>query len=373
MKRYCLVSIAAAALIAGLASGTAHARELVYGSWVSPKHGVNVDALPHLFNGVAKDTNGAITWKLVPGGQLVKGRNTLAGIRDGLIDAGLTIAVYTPKDVPSTALVFSTLLFGDDVVAATGAQLETVLLHCPSCTKEWKKNKAVFLAGYATTPFKLMCRKKITTLAELKGKKVRAVGGGVTLMKMAGATPVSMTPAAATTALQRGALDCVHGAIAWLKSYGYQDVAKHIIDYPLGIVGPPGSVTINRNTWKKMTDEQKKIHVKYLPRVVAHSALSAYVFRDEAIVNNAKANGVTLHKAGKEFEELTARRAKLQRQQNIDRYKKFGVKDAEKITVAFEKALVKWGRLSKEIGRDVGKFEFVLKREIYDKLDLSKL
>ncbi len=182
-----------------------------------------------------------------------------------------------------------------------------------------------------------------------------------------------MIPAAAPKALQRGALDCVLGAVAWLKSYGYQDVAKHIIDYPLGIVGPAGSVTVNRRTWNKLTAAQKKIHVKYLPRVVAHSALSAYLFRDEAILKNAVANGVALHKGGKEFDALVAKRAKQQRKQIIARFTKFGVKNAEKIMASYEKSLAKWKGLSAEIGRDVGKMEAVIKREIYDKLDLSKL
>ncbi|NQV57409.1 MAG: TRAP transporter substrate-binding protein DctP [Rhodospirillales bacterium] len=286
MKHFKIMAFAVAAAALLAATGV-QARELVYGAWVSPKHGVMVDALPHMFKGVAKDTNGAVTWKLVAGGQLVKGKNTLAGIRDGLIDAGLAISVFTPKNVPSTAILHSTLIAGNDNVAVTAAQNETVLLDCPSCTAEWKVNNAVYLAGYAPTPFKLMCRDKITNLKELKGKKVRVTGGSVQLMKMAGATPVSMTPAEATTALQRGTIDCVLGAVAWLKSYGYQDVAKHLIDYPLGVIGPAVSVAINRKTWLGMTDAQRKAHIKYMPMVVAQSALSAYLFRDNAILADA--------------------------------------------------------------------------------------
>lgn len=367
--KYALATAVAAALM----TTAAQARDLVYGSWVSPKHGVNVDALPHMFKGVEKDTNGKVKWKLVAGGQLVKGRNTIDGIKDGLVDAGLVIAVYTPKKLPSTALVFSTLIFGDDVVATTGAQMETTLLNCPSCTAEFKKNKSVYLAGYSPTPFKLMCRDRITTLAELKGKKVRAAGGGVSLMKMAGATPVSMSPAGATTALQRGALDCVLGAVAWLKSYGYQDVAKHLIDYPLGMVGPAASVVINRNSWKKMTKKQRAAHLKYMPRVVAESALSAYLFRDQAILKDAVKNGVTVHKGGKEFGELAAKRTAMQRDLNLGRAKKWGVKNPERILASYEKALTKWRKLSKGIGHDVDKYEAALKREVYDKLDPSKL
>ncbi len=365
--------IIAATLAVALSAATADARELIYGSWVSPKHPVMSIALPHLFKGVEKDTGGAVKWKMVAGGQLVNGRGTLAGLRDGLIDAGMSIPSYTPKHLPASNSFFSSLVFGKDIVAAGGATTETVLLHCPQCTKEFKKNKTVMIGGYSASPFMLMCRDKITNLAELKGKKVRSSGGGVFLMKAAGAIPVAMSPAQATTALQRGALDCVLGAPSWLRSYGYQDVAKHIIDYPLGMVGPVLSMFINRGVWNKMTMAQKKAHLKYAPRVVAHSVITSYLLRDEEVLKNAKKAGVTLHPGGKEFDDLVAKRQKDQRQQNIDNAKKFGVKNPEAIIVAFEKALVKWRRLSKGIGRDVAKYEAALKREIYDKLDINKL
>ena len=75
--------IIAAALAVAISATTADARELIYGSWVSPKHLVMSIALPHLFKGMAKDTGGAITWKMVAGGQLVNGRGTLAGCATG--------------------------------------------------------------------------------------------------------------------------------------------------------------------------------------------------------------------------------------------------------------------------------------------------
>ncbi len=367
------IPMLAVTLAATLAAGQAQSRDLIYGSWVSPKHPVMSIALPHLFKGVAKDTKGAVKWKMVAGGQLVNGRGTLAGLRDGIIDAGMSIPSYTPKHLPATNSIFSSLVFGNDIVAAGGATTETALLHCPQCLAEYKKNKSVFIGGYSASPFMLMCRKPVRNLAELKGKKVRGSGGGIFLLKMAGATPVGMSPAQATTALQRGTIDCVLGAPSWLRSYGYQDVAKHIIQYPLGMVGPVLSMFMNRGIWNKMTLDQKKAHLRYAPRVVAHSVITSYMLRDEAILKAAKKVGVTLYPGGKEFDDLVARRQKVQRQQNIDNARKFGVKNPEAIADAFEKALVKWRKLSKGIGRDVGKYEAALKREIYDKLDVTAL
>jgi TRAP-type C4-dicarboxylate transport system substrate-binding protein len=348
------------------------ARELVYGSWVSPKHGVNVDALPVLFKGVAKDTNGSITWRLVAGGALVKGRTTLAGIRDGLIDAGLGISVFSAKKTPSTAMIHSTLVGGEDNVAVTGAQNETVMLHCPSCLKEWNKNNTVYLADYAPTPFRFMCRKNISTLKDFKGQKVRASGGGVNLVKIGGGVPVNMTPAEATTALQRGTLDCVLGAVAWLKSYSYQDVAKFVVPTPMGIVGPAVSVAMNRKTWRSMTRSERAAHWKYLPLVNAHSALSAYYFRYTVILKDAQAVGVKMT-SGEGFQSVIDKRIAAQRASNMKRYGKFGVKNPGKILDAYDKALAKWRIISKDVGKDLDKFAAALKREIYDKIDPNSL
>lgn len=372
MKTRFLGVVAIATLTAG-AGQLAEARELIYGSWVSPKHPVMSIALPYLFRGVEKDTKGAIKWKMVAGGQLVNGRGTLPGIRDGLIDAGMAIPPFTPKQLPAINSVFSTLTFGNDIVAAGAATTETVMLHCPECQAEIKKSKSVFIGGFSPTAFMVMCRDKVTSLADLKGKKIRTTGGGTPLMRMAGATPVSMSPAGATTALQRGTIDCVLGAPSWLKSYGYQDVAKHIVNYPLGMPGPVLVMMLNRKIWDSLTPEQKKAHLKHAPRVTAESVITAYMKRDAAILKDAQSVGVTLHDVGPEFDMLVQKRQQIQREENIKTARRFGVKNPEAIADAFERTLAKWRGLSKGIGDDVAKFEAALQREIYDKIDVDKL
>ena len=226
--------------------------------------------------------------------------------------------------------------------------------------------------GYAPTPFRMICKPKVETIKDFKGKKVRASGGGVHLVKLGGGVPVNMTPAEATTALQRGTLDCVLGAVAWLKSYSYQDVAKYVVKTPMGVIGPAVSMAMNRKTWKSMTNAERAAHWKYLPLVNAHSALSAYKFRDDAILKDAKAVGVKVT-SGDGFDEVMAKRIKLQRGLNIKRYTKFGVKNPAKILDAYDAALVKWRKLSKDIGTDINKFAAAMKREIYDKIDPNSL
>jgi TRAP-type transport system periplasmic protein len=267
--------ISAAILVSAAFVGPTAAKELVYGSWLGAKTGTNEKSLPTYFNAVKRDTNGEIEWNLVPGGQLASGPGTLEAVKNGLMDAGVAMAPYTPKELPAANMIFSQSLLGDDVLAAAAAMNETVLLNCPECVEENRRNNAVGFAGYSVAPYALMCRREVRTVQELKGLKVRSSGGGVSIMNIAGATPVAMNPADATTALERGALDCVLGALAWLHNFGYMDVTKAVLDYPMGIGGPPYLMYVNREVWQAMTPEQRRAHIDNAPLLVAVEVMDA--------------------------------------------------------------------------------------------------
>ncbi|MGE0629283.1 MAG: TRAP transporter substrate-binding protein DctP [Hyphomicrobiaceae bacterium] len=373
MKRSLHAACAAFSGLAMTSAGAAQAAELVYGSWVSPKHSVMRTAMPNYFANVAKATNGGITWKMVAGGQLVDVKSTVPGLKDGLIDGGFLIAPFVPSYVPALNLVFGTQVFGDDTVASTGAMMEFMLLKCPACAAEAKKIGIVELGGFSTTPYVLMCRVPVATVADMKGKKIRSIGGGVPTMALGGAVPVGMSPADATQALQRGGLDCVHGPASWLRSYGYQDVAKYVTDFPLGMSGPALHLSFSRKRFLALTPEQRKAHVMAAPESVAISAIDGYILNDREIIKGAKSKGVKFVKGGKDFEGLVAKRDAQQRQANIETAKKFNVPEPGKILDTFNEALKKWQKLSPDIGLDKGKFSEALRREVYSKVDPEKL
>src|SRR5205823_8022854 len=141
-----------------------------------------------------------------------------------------------PNVIPSVYAIYSTSIFGEsDPVAASAAALETMYLHCPSCLEELRKQNSVNLAGWTTSAYVLTCREPLKTMADLKGKRVRATGGNAEMLKMAGMVPVGATLVEAVGLLQRGGLDCQHGIIDWVRTFGYGGVAKYGMDYPLGL------------------------------------------------------------------------------------------------------------------------------------------
>ena len=370
VNRYALAAIAA--LCAGALAGGADARELTFGSWTPPRDAFNTKTLPAVFEQIKQDTKGSVTWKLIAGGALLDARGTVPGVKDGLADAGLGIAPYVPNLLPATNMIFSTHVWGDDVVAATGASVETAILHCQECLDEHKAQNAVPLGGFTASAYVPMCRDNVKSLADLKGRKVRASAGGVALMEALGAVPVAMDPGSATTALQRGTIECVHGDPQWLEGFGYIDVTRSVLMHPMGIGGPAMALYINRNTWLSLTPDEKRAMVRGGALASAMQAINTFILEGERVLGEAKKRGIALNPGSKEIDDAIAAFAPKQRAGNIEAAKKFGVKNAEAIMAAYLKAQERWRGLSKEIGRDVNKMRDVLMREVYDKFDDAK-
>ena len=85
MIAYRSITLAGAALAAGLiAAQPATAQELIYGSWTPAREYQNAKVMPDMFKVIEKETGGKVKWKLIPGGQLVDGKTTFTGVKDGL-------------------------------------------------------------------------------------------------------------------------------------------------------------------------------------------------------------------------------------------------------------------------------------------------
>ncbi len=376
MIAYRSITLAGTALAAGLiAAQPAPAQELIYGSWTPAREYQNAHVMPGLFKSIEEKTKGAVKWKLVAGGQLVDGKTTFTGVKDGLIQAGLAIPQYVPNTVPAMFMIYSTVVLGhNDVVAATGAALETVYFNCPDCLDEVKKLNAVSLGGWTSSAYLLACTTPVKSLADLKGKRVRAAGGNADMLKMAGAVPVGATLVEAVSLLQRGGLDCQHGIADWLRTFGYADFAKYVVDMPLGLSGPALGFFMNRDTWNKFTPEQKKIHLDEAVKLSAQMAIGNFIVANEEGLDSViKGKGVQMIKPDAEFEKVVTEYQKVQKARNVEIGKSFGLKDPAAIIDAYEKNIEKWRKLSPEIGRDVNKFTEALNREIYSKLDVNKL
>ncbi len=372
MRRFVRVGAVCAILsVALVASG--QARELIYGSWLGANNSTNTKDLEPYFAKIKEATNGEIEWKLVGGAQLANGPGTPDAVKDGLMDAGLVMAPYVPKMLPATNMIFSQSLIGDDFLASIGAMNEVLMLGCEECKKEFHDNNAVGFGGYGVTPYEFLCRGHPQTIDDLKGKKIRGSGGGVNIIELVGGTPVAMPPNDATTALERGALDCVLGGVQWLRSFGYMDVVDTVIEAPMGMGGPPVLMYVNRDVWQSMTPEQRKVHIDLMPSAVTSEAYDAQLAQDAEVIAAAKAKGVTFIAGGEPFAKVMDERDKIQYGLNVDNAKAAGVKDPAAILDFYLAAYDKWKKIVADIGGDREKFQEAITNEIYAKVDPESL
>ncbi len=363
-------SLAAIALATSAALSSATAADLIYGSWPPAPDYLNTDTLPKVFADIEKDTGGAVKWKLIAGGQLADGKGSFNAVKDGVMDAGLGIPIYVPNVVPMLATLYSSIVPGGDLVAVAGALSETVFLNCKDCLAESSKQNMIPLGLYASSSYQLMCRTPVATVADLKGKRVRATGGYGDLVTLGGGVPSSITLTDAVGLLQRGSLDCIVGAADWLKTYGYADLAKQVTETPLGMTGPAIGLMLSRSSWAKLTRDQKLVMLKRSTEISARHTINNFILRNaQSLDEMVKTKGVKIVKSDGSFTKLLAEYKVQEREKLLAMAKGFGVTNAAATLDAYDKALVKWSALSKGIGTDTDKFADALWREVLSKVD----
>ncbi|WP_159585666.1 hypothetical protein [Chelativorans xinjiangense] len=370
-----LVAATGVALALQFSSATSlAAQELVYGSWLGASNYTNTKALVPYFDMVREATNGEVDWKMVGGAQLATGPGTPEAVGSNLMDAGLVMAPYQPRMLPATNLIFSQSLIGDDYLASVGAMNEVLMLGCDECHEEFSANNAVSFAGYGTSPYLFMCRGNLQSIEDLQGLAIRSSGGGVSITNILGGTPVSMPPSEATSALERGALDCVLGAVAWLTSYGYMDVVETVISAPMGMGGPPVMMYVNRDVWEAMSPEARKAHIDHAPDLVTMTTFDSQIAVDEKTVEEARSRGITFIEGGEPFAEVMEKRDAIQYEENVEAARDSGVKNPEAILDFYLAAFEKWkGIIENEVGDDREAFRKALWREVYSKVDPETL
>lgn len=372
--RSALTVVTGAALAVVLAAAPASARELVYSSSVSAKHPVHLIGLEPFFKRVEEATGGSLTFKLYAGGTLASGKTTLNAIGNSTADMGLLADVYTPGDLPTSALTSDLAVLGKDARVMTGAVNQTLLVDCEPCLKEYKDKKVLPLASYSLTPYHLMCTGEAVAKPEdFQGKKIRGTGAMGQLVAAMGGTPVNVTSAEIYEALQRGQADCTLGPLPWLKSYTLWDLVKYVSDEPFGTYHGTNFINIRTGTWSKLSAKEKAAIRANLAKATRDMA-EIYEKDDVEITAEAKSKGVqwvpadpSLEKAVHDFREQDTPRV-------IELAKSRGVKDPEPIVAMFTDNVAKWTTIVNEIGTGAwgpaewDKYQEALQTEVFDKV-----
>lgn len=363
MTKYLL---AACSMIALTASSVASADTLTYGTYLSAHHATNKMAVEPYMRAVEEQTGGSLAFNMAADGTLIGGRDALAGVRDGVVDMAMIVDLYTPNDLVTSNILSELALLGSDDAVMSGAVNEMQLLNCPTCEAEAAENNLHVLAVYASAPYAFICNKKLQTADDFRGIRVRATGAWAKFAAALGATPVNITSGEMYEALQRGQVDCTLINVPALTNYSLHEVAKYVINLPVGTFNGGHYLNINTSVWDNRSEEEKAALRKNRAMSLAKLIEGARA-EDKAAREAAAKSGVefiepdpSLVKALEEYRKSEVIRV-------TELAKSRGLENPEPLLAKFQELVTKWEGIVAETGGDTAKYEAALQSEIFDK------
>jgi TRAP-type C4-dicarboxylate transport system substrate-binding protein len=218
---------AALALGLALCAAPAAAEELSVATFLPPQHHTNAVVFKWFGDELAKRSNGTLTLKVYPGGQLGAGPvQQYKRVVEGVADIVIGVASYTPELFPRTMLTVPPGKSANSMDLA-----ERFLANYDKYfAVEFAKVKFLGIGFPAGTS--IAASKDLSTFTSLKGAKLVPYAAVMApLMEAMGVVPVQMPVTDVYTSLSTGTID---GAVAahnnMLAPWNWKDVTKFYID-----------------------------------------------------------------------------------------------------------------------------------------------
>ncbi|MFH1480230.1 MAG: TRAP transporter substrate-binding protein DctP, partial [Pseudomonadota bacterium] len=208
---------------------------------------------------VEKRTNGRVKIEMHWAGELTKGLETLPMLKSGAVDISDPPASYFPAQLPLISLFNGTRIPTD---YRTIGWASYQIFHCEgeiskALHDEIKKHNIKRLL-WIPLEYRFISRVPIGTLADMKGKKFRAIGIYEPPQKKSfGAIPVNVMPGEWYDAMNRGTVDAFSCVWDMVPAFKLQEVSKYTSFSDGGILG--ASPHINLNSWNKLPDDIKNV------------------------------------------------------------------------------------------------------------------
>ncbi|MDH3740908.1 MAG: TRAP transporter substrate-binding protein [Hyphomicrobiales bacterium] len=251
-KRKITASLFALALTVGAGAANA-AEKLVISSWAPPTHGINAKLWPRFIEMMEKATDGRVSaeikYKLAP----PPAQFDL--VQDGAADFTWIFHGYNPGRFVATKLIELPGYEGS-AEAASVAYWRAYDKFLASAN-EHKGVKLIALHTHG--PGQLHSAKKVTSLAEIKGMKLR-LGGGVSgdVGSALGATGIRVPAPKVYETLASKAADGVMMPMEGKKGFKLTEVAQHTYQMPGGFYRGSFALIMNEDKFKSLSEQDQK-------------------------------------------------------------------------------------------------------------------
>lgn len=286
------VCTAAAMLLAVLAD-SAQAETISVGYYSSDKHPLVSGGLKTFIEEVETRTNGEVTFKLFPAGQLFKPQDSVKSVAAKIADMAQIVIPYHREEFPYSQAI--NLPHGWEPWELTNTYLRAStqdgLIH-----DEWAKNNLVPLVMATNPSYEFhTIGTPLTSPSDIKGMKVRSSGGVLdNVVESMGATPISIPTPETFEALERKTIDATIYAFSNWKGLNLQEVLGHTsLGAPLP--GPSGiGFAISKAKFDTLTPEQQDILLE-AGRNASVAAQTQILAENEAAFEEFKANGLMVY------------------------------------------------------------------------------
>lgn len=323
-------------------SAGAQARQLTYASYLPPAHPTSEDGIQKFIDIVEKKTDDKVTFAFYPSEAAASAKTMLSAINDQLIDAGFIVSVYFPTSLPVNTTLSDLSFFNDSNAVTAAAVTDTILNDCPQCMDEYKKHNVHFLATYSTPPYQAMCKQPMKNGFDPKGLRMRVPGAEVgRWISQIGGVPVSIPNSEAYEAMERGQLDCVVGAVAWLKSLSLGEVAHSVAKLPMGGFQGGSLFNISQEVWEGLDSKTQRIMQDASFEALA-GTVYGYTAEEQDARAQAKKDGINFVDVSPELAAERDAFMQSQIKQAADTARSRGVKNPDAIVQAFLANMKKW-------------------------------
>lgn len=204
-------------------------------------------------------SDGKITFEFYPAEQLGRGSESLTLLQTGVADIANVSPAYIPEKFPLSGVVELPEIVQQSCSAANSfyemAQPGGVIYEA-----EFKKHKIRPLWVGNMGKYRILTsNKELSSLADLRGLRIRTAGGPMALTATAlGSSPIRMQGSDVLTSLTRGTLDGVYFPVRGILDYGLAPALDRIV--PNLTVGSFGlTYSISDRVWDGLSPEQQEI------------------------------------------------------------------------------------------------------------------
>lgn len=361
-------TLAIGALALSLCAGASQAGETLTMAYPwAPTHPTVTGGWTPMIEKIEAETD--LKMQPIYGGGLLGAREMVSGVSSGVADMGMLLPPYFPAEFPHGALLGDLAMFSRGAYV-TGAAVTELGFISDAWQQEYVKNGLVWLGSYGTTGYSLLTKKPITSVADLKGLRIRAPGGSFDRwVRSVGGVPVNMPGGETYEALSRSIIDVGMLPTGDLESYSLFDVVSNVNEVNVGAFFSWSLYAFNKGSWAGLTEDQRKLFIETSIDTaidIGHDA----VLLDEASREKAQAQGIQIDANQDIIANLDAFRDK-DIGVVVSSAEEKGIADAGEFVNTFIALLDKYEKLFAGHEEDPEAMKEILRAEILPKIDMA--